>query len=393
MTKNPVPGVTSELVIEKTVFGGDGLSFFNGKACFVEGALPGEKVLVQITDEKKSFFRARILQVLEPSKHRIEPLCPYTAHCGGCQYQHADYEDELRLKSAQLAEILKNISPGLKISPMVSAGKPHGYRNSVTLHPIFSKKSKGAVMGYIGKDNVSKIAVKNCLLADPRLAPVFGREFSVKKDVEKATFRLSEGGEIVNDGAEKFYRVRLGEESFLASSRGFFQANLAAASLLAQKAAVWTAEVDPRVFFDLYAGVGVFSILCARKAEKIVCIEESRESLQALRMNREERHKASIEIVEGRVEKTFPAVWERQKDASSLILLDPPRQGVTPELAVFLSKAEAAGMIYISCDPVTLARDLKLILAGGRWHIREAVPFDLFPRTQHLETAVFLTPA
>jgi len=385
-----------ELFIVKSVFGGDGFALHEGKVYFVEGALPGERVLASVTEEKKNFSRARIAKILQSSPHRVEPPCRYASHCGGCQYQHADYREELRLKEAQLAEILKTvpeITPD-KIGPIVASPADYGYRNSVTLHPILSKKSKTAKLGFIAKDNVSKIAVQNCLLVDPKLSSIFSKEYTIKKD-DKVTFKLSEGSQIVSDSAATFFRVRLGGESFLTSSRGFFQNNLPVAALLAEKVREWTRSVKPDVFFDLYAGVGVFSILCAKEVKKIVCVEESPESVQALRMNREERKMTSLEIMEGRVEKTFPALWEKEKTASlaaSLVFLDPPRQGITPDLARFLAQNQGMGaLVYVSCDPVTLARDLKLILSSGRWKFRQVVPFDMFPRTMHLETAAFLT--
>ena len=150
-----------ELFVDKTVFGGDGLAHYQGKVYFIEGALTGETVLARVVAEKKNFSRAEIIRILEPSKHRINPPCRYVAHCGGCQYQHVEYSQELRMKEAQLLEILKTV-PGLdveKISPIAFSEKEYGYRNSVTLHPIYSKKKKSALLGFIGKDNVTMIPI------------------------------------------------------------------------------------------------------------------------------------------------------------------------------------------------------------------------------------------
>jgi len=398
MIKIPGPGETVELFIQKTVFGGDGLAVHEGKTCFVEGALPGERVLAEIFQTKSNFSRARLVRVLAASQHRIESLCRYASHCGGCQYQHVEYAEELRLKEGQLAEILK-IVPGLaleKISPIVPSPSAYGYRNGVTLHAVPSPaKGKGrkpsARLGFIGKDNVSKIPVQSCLIADPRLVPVFGKEFLLRKETESIVFKVSEQGEIVADNPEKFFRIRIGEESFLTSSRGFFQNNLAVSAALAERVKKWVISADPGIFFDLYAGVGVFSILCGRSARKIVCIEESPESVQALGMNAEEK-KIPLKIVQGRVEKKFQAVWESDGGEASFVVLDPPRQGLAPELASYLAKNPGiSSLAYVSCDPVTLARDLKILLSGGFWQVKEAVPFDMFPRTKHLETAVLLT--
>ncbi len=390
-----VSGVEVELLIEKVVFGGEGLARRQGQVYLVEGALSGEKVLARITEEKKNFSRASILKILQTSPHRRDPLCRYAVNCGGCQYQHVTYSEELRLKALQLEEILQGLSleKPFKISPVTPSPDEWSYRNSVTLHPIFLKKKKGAKLGYIGKDNTSKIPIQECPLLDTRLQTIFEKEYSLKPEIDKVTFKVSEGGQIVSDGNEVFFRVKLGEESFLSNSRGFFQNNLKAASLLVEKVKQWTEAMAPSIFFDLCAGVGIFSILCARSVKKVIAIEESPVSVQALRMNREEKKISQLEIIEGRVEKTFPAAWEKFKEENALVLLDPPRQGISESLARFLSKKQGiGGLIYVSCDPVTLTRDLKIILSGGAWQLGEVAPFDFFPKTKHLEVVVFLTP-
>lgn len=389
MSKPPAP--TFVFRVDKTAFGGEGLAVREGKVYFVEGALPGEEVEAAVLEEKKNFGRARVRKVLKASPHRIEPPCRYASHCGGCQYQHVDYEGELALKEAQFEEILRPL-PGAATAtrPIVRSPKEYGYRNALTLHPVFSKKSKTAALGFVAKDNVSRVAVSSCLLADPALAPVLTRQYSVKPSVEKLTFRVAEDGRVVGDADEVFLRVKLAGQSLLTSSKGFFQNNLAVAGLLAEKIAAWVREASPDVFFDLYAGVGAFSFTSAAGVPKVVAVEESPSSVQALRMNREER-KAALAVVEGRVEKKFAEIWEREMTARAFILLDPPRQGIAPELArQFAGMEGASRLAYVSCDPVTLVRDLRVILEGGRWKLAEAVPFDMFPRTRHIEAAVLL---
>ena len=401
MTKPPPAGEKLELVIAKSAFGGDGIAFSQGKVCFVEGALPGERVVARVFEEKKNFSRASIVEILEPSAYRGTAPCRYLPHCGGCQYQHVEYKEELRMKEAQLADILKPLleSGFLKIKPIVASDREYGYRNGVTLHPIFSKKNRPsggrqapALLGFIGKDNISKIPVKSCLLADERLSSVFGNEINLKKETDKLMLKLSEEGEIVSDTEERFFRICLGGQSFLASSKGFFQNNLFVAERLADQVSQWIQKLKPDVFFDVYAGVGTFSMLSALEVPKIVCVEESGPSVQALNMNREERKISSMRIAEGKAEKIFPGIWEKEKSERSVILLDPPRQGIAAGLANFLSKNHSAsGLIYISCDPVTLVRDLKIILSLNQWKTEEIIPFDMFPRTKHLEVAILLT--
>ena len=377
-----------ELTVEKTAFGGEGIAHLpGGKTCFVEGALPGETVSAEILFDKKNFVKARVKQVLQTSSDRVTPPCPYYDHCGGCQYQHASYAAELKFKEEQIRELLSRqagLDPKL-IAPIRFSPKEYGYRNSVTLHPMKE------VLGFIGKDNRSVIPVKNCLLADERLQPVFKLKLQKKKKADRVTFKLSEKGQIVSDLEETFFRIRVKEESFLVSSQGFFQNNLTVTEQVADQISRWVEETAPQEFFDLYAGVGIFSFLSAKHVPKIVCIEESAQSIQALKMNRDERKRPSMDILEGRVERMFPERFLKDTKSKSLILMDPPRQGLDAGFARFLAeKTGVSSMIYLSCDPATLARDLKIILSGGHYRVTEAIPFDMFPRTAHMEVLVRL---
>lgn len=353
----------------------------------MEGALPGERVSAEILSEKKNFVKARLKQVIQASSDRVTPPCPYYDHCGGCQYQHVAYPAELKFKEEQVRELLSRqagLDPSL-VGPIRFSDKDYGYRNSVTLH------AQKAMFGFIGKDNRSLIPVKNCLLADARLEPVFRFKLQKKKKADRVTFKLDEKGKIVSDLEETFFRIRLQEEQFLVSSKGFFQNNLAVTELIADRISQWVKEEAPGEFFDLYAGVGIFSFLSAMNVPKIICVEESPQSVQALKMNRDERKRPSMDIHEGRVERIFPERFLKDTRSKNLILMDPPRQGLDAGFARFLAdKSDASSIIYLSCDPSTLARDLKTLLSGGRYRVAEIVPFDMFPRTAHVEVLVRL---
>ena len=231
-----------------------------------------------------------------------------------------------------------------------------------------------------------------CDILDSRLSSLLKTPFSFKGSVKKIGFKLSDNGEIISDQDERFFRVRLGQEPILVNSKGFFQTNLRVTELLAAQVKEWVEEARPDMFFDLYAGVGTFSWLCAGTTPKVFCVEESPFSISALRMNREEKKAADLEIVPGQVEKVFPALWARAAAKNAIVLVDPPRQGLEKSLALTMAALEGAkAIVYISCDIPTLARDLKILLAGGRFVVKQVVPFDMFPRTKHIEAAVLLT--
>ena len=171
---------------------------------------------------------------------------------------------------------------------------------------------------------------------------------------------------------------------------GFFQNNWEVTEILADKIRSWVNSASPKAFFDLYAGVGTFTFLCADQVENIYAIEESRQASAALEMNAKESSRR-IKIVQGRVESAFPKVWGSVATKDAVIFVDPPRTGMEKSLTDFLAeKVQAKALIYVSCDPATLARDLKILVSSGNWQVEEVVPFDMFPRTKHVEAAALL---
>lgn len=384
-----------EVEILRVAFGGEGIGSVEGKTCFVEGALPGETVIAKILQDKKNFIKARAIKIVSPSPARVAPPCAYVDQCGGCQYQHVSYAQELLMKEMQVREALQRGLglPGDVVKSIRRGDKEYGYRNSVTLHRTSKDELRPQRLGFVGRDNKSHVVVSNCLLVDPRLSAVFQASLRLRKGADKLTFRLSEKSEIATDQDETFTRIRIGQETLLASSRGFFQNNLSVTALLADQIREWVDETRPDAFYDVYAGVGTFSFLSAKNVSAVYCIEESSESLQALRMNRAEKGRTSLEIFEGRAEKAFPVVFTKAKSANAMLCLDPPRGGLEKELAEFIGKkTDCRAVVYVSCDLATLTRDLRILTESGRYRVREAVPFDMFPRTKHIEVAVILSP-
>ncbi len=410
-----------ELKIEKLVFGGDGLGFVEGKACFVERTLPGEKILARILSDKPNFMKAKLIRVLEPSPHRIHPSCPYIERCGGCQYQHLPYPEELKWKEHQVRESFAQAFKAEEISilPIQYGSKEYGYRTSITIHRTTEKNNKPQRLGFIGHDNYSKVLIDHCMLADERLKEIFTAEHKLNRREEKRGFKLDEKGRIFTNDEEKLYRVSVGGRSLWTSSMGFFQNNIEVTELIAKKLSEYIEVLKPARFLDLYAGVGTFPLLAARGVPEVHCFEDSPYSTGCLRRNVRECELPLAGIFAGKVEKTFPRFIihspntnqskrsgdcdspclhpeEEMKDKDSpkpgtLVFMDPPRQGIASSLADFLSKEDVGeNIFYLACDLPILLRDLKQILASGRYKIREVIPFDMFPRTKHIEVLVHL---
>lgn len=382
-----------ELKIEKLVFGGDGLGFVDGKACFVERTLPGEKVLARILSDKPNFMKAKLIRVLEPSPQRIHPPCPYVERCGGCQYQHLPYTEELRWKELQVRESFAQAFKGEAISilPIRPGSKEYGYRNSITIHRTTEKNHKPQRLGFIGHDNYSKVMIDYCMLADEKLREIFTAEHKLGRSEEKRGFKLDEKGRVFTSDEEKLYHVAVGGRSLWASSMGFFQNNIEVTEMIAKQLADYVAELKPARLLDLYAGVGTFPLLAARDVPEIHCFEDSPYSVGCLRRNIRELEMPLVGVFSGKVEKTFPRFILQKQKPGTMVFMDPPRTGIASSLAEFLAKENAGeNIFYLACDLQILLRDLRHIMSTGRYKIREVVPFDMFPRTKHIEVLTHL---
>jgi len=382
-----------ELKIEKLVFGGDGLGFVEGKACFVEGALPNEKVLARILSDKPNFMKARLVRILEASPHRIHPPCPYIERCGGCQYQHLPYSEELKWKERQVRESFAQAfkEEEIPILPIQQGAKEYGYRNSITIHRTTEKNNKPQRLGFIGHDNYSNVLIDYCMLADKRLREIFTAEHRLNRREEKRGFKLDEKGRIFTSDEERLYRISIGGRSLWTSSLGFFQNNIEVTELIAKKLAGYLGLLKPARFLDLYAGVGTFPLLTAHGVPEVHCFEDSPYSTGCLRRNVKELELPLAGIFSGKVEKTFPRFILHSPKSGTLVFMDPPRQGIASSLADFLAKEDVGeNILYLACDLQILLRDLKQILAAGRYKIREVIPFDMFPRTKHIEVLTHL---
>lgn len=383
---------TMTLVIEKLVYGGAGLARHEGRVVFVPGVAAGEKITARLIKDRGNFVEAELVSVLEASPERVTPPCQYVELCGGCQYQHLSYQEELRWKEAQVRELLTRHGgvPNDKIGPIVASPKDYGYRSSVTLH----RTKPGPVpqrMGFIGRDKTTPIVIDRCLLTQPELERVFQWDENLAREEDRRTYRIAADGNCVTSRKELYYRIPIAGEELVASTQGFFQNNLAVAEAMTRQAGKWLRSVRADHVADLYSGVGLFGLLSSPPKASVTFVEESEASVQALRMNISDRPGRRFRVHAARVEKAFSRVLSDAQPAIDAIVIDPPRSGMTRDLCQKIAEAKGIGsIVYISCDPSTLARDLKILTAPGKRRVEAVIPFDMFPRTQHIETMVFL---
>ena len=391
-----------ELRVEKLIYGGEGLSRNEGEVIFTPFVLPGEAVEAERLDARQHVQRTRLLRVAEASPDRVEPACPVFGSCGGCHYQHARYDTQLRLKREILAETLRRTGK-IDFEPsriLIEAGEPFGYRNRAQFHFETNR------IGYREMNSRRLVPIEQCPICSPKINeaiaslrrmvrdrrwPDFIGSLEVFTDERQVQWNVRESSRPVG---RRFFdwlaeeipgtvpgplNYRVNGDDFQVSGTSFFQVNR---FLLPRLAALATGEVRGAAAWDLYAGAGLFSLPLARRFERVVAVEAGR-SAADLRANAERaalRIKVSTEQTE--------AFLAGAKTAPAFVLADPPRAGLGKVVTARLLELRPAGLVIVACDPATLARDLAGLVPT--YAIEEITMVDLFPQTYHLETIVKL---
>ena len=365
----------------------------DGKFCFVRGAIPGERLRVAVTSEKASFARGEVREVLSPAAGRREPECPRFAECPGCSYLHLDYGREVEAKAGVFADLLlraKLAAPEALLPPFASP-KRFGCRNKLT--PVVAAAPGGTrFAAFRAADNTTPVPLPSagCPLAEEginNMLPVAvaaaapGERLLLRSDGDGGVFAANLSG----DGNGTLLE-ELGGLRFEVSLRGFFQTNRAVAGELMRRVADAVAGGRPAEVLELYCGVGVFSIAAALRLRecRFHGIEVAPEAIRGARRNAE-RHgvAARCRFSVGDAEKA------EIPDSADVVIIDPPRRGLSPELCRKLIRCRARRIVCVSCAPDTLCRDLTRLAAGG-WRVTSAGLLDMFPGTAHFESLTLL---
>ena len=433
----PVADISEKLVIEKLVYGGDGLARVQepdgrAKTVFVPFVLPGETVEATIAEQKKGFFRAGLERILAASAARVEAACPYYLRCGGCHYQHANYETQLKLKSDILRETLERTARvSFQNEIRLHASPPFAYRNRTRLHVQTAPEFR---IGYFRYASHELLAIKKCPISSPLINQVIAAFWQLGDQVPSG---LNEIEFFANDrddqlllelyispeadreklkrlcqmlaehlpqlaGASSFiqspgkrylapqepallhgvpaiqYQTRVA--SYTVSAGSFFQTNRFLPDALVD---IVTGDRKGTLALDLYAGVGLFSLALAPHFEEVIAVESAPASGRDLETNAASNIKISRQTTESFLARAHRTI------KPDLIVVDPPRSGLGERVTTLLGKIRTRELVYISCDPATLARDLKALMGYG-WELTELNLIDLFPQTFHIETVAVL---
>jgi 23S rRNA (uracil1939-C5)-methyltransferase len=419
------------LTIEKLVYGGDGLARLpEGKTVFMPFVLPQEEISATIIQEKSSFARATADQVLKPSPYRVPAQCPYFAACGGCHYQHSGYTAQLENKRAILKEtLLRNGKLEWKGEIITHPGEPWGYRNRSRL-----KVRSGAdfAIGYHRMGSHDLLPVKQCPISSPAINRILThlwemgeggkvpagiseieffadhadaklvlevylgpdapemREFATAlqakaPEIKGIAFFVENAAPEPGNQQPKYtvgdaaLPYQVGEKSFRVSAGSFFQVNRYLVRELVQTV---VGDFHGRIALDLYAGVGLFATHLSKRFDQVFAVESAPVSATDLQANAVKNVVPVLSTAEG----FLPRCINMQPE---LVVVDPPRAGLGAKATQLLAALRVKRIVYVSCDPATLARDTRLFLETG-YHVEEVHMVDLFPQTFHIESVVRL---
>ena len=358
------------LTVSDIAFGGEGVARAGSFVVFIPFVALGEEVEVELTEVKKQFGRAQLLRVIQPSPERVTPQCRYFGECGGCQYQHIAYDAQLRLKHKQITDLFQRIGgfPAAVIEPVVPCPQPYGYRNRIMIRSQWNKPEQRLNIGYIRHNDRLVVDIDECQIAEPALNEQIRhvRANPPPKGGLKVVLRVSpEGWEVPRDS--------------------FFQNNFFLLPRLVETVRERLRDSGARHLVDAYCGVGFFSVEMADLVESFAGVEIDMPAIKAARKNAADRGRANGEFLAGRTEDLLPQLLAKFHADRTSIILDPPRTGCPPESLQLLREVRPAQIIYVSCHPATLARDLQLLCADGVYRLAKVVPLDMFPQTQHVE--------
>ena len=432
---------------------GEGIGRSEGMTIFVEGALPGDVVSCQIVEQKKSYAKAKLKKVVKPSPFRVEAPCSVYHSCGGCQIQDLAYEAQLKYKENMVLNALKRVGQfaDAEVKPIIGMKDSFRYRNK-GFYPVQGNIAQ-PLIGFYKKNSHSVVDVRDCLLQDERNAVIievirkYMRDFKVapydsrshEGTIKSVMIRKSEvSGEImvvlvtsgrklamtktlvnlltaavpnivsVIQNVHVSHSIKgLGEESkllfgkmtimdhigdlkFEISAESFYQVNAKQTEVMYKKAMEYANLSGQETVYELYSGTGTISLFLAQKAKKVYGIEIIPAAVENARENAKLNHIDNVEFILGNAEDAFVNLYEEGHRAD-VIVVDPPRSGCEPAVIETMLKMAPSRIVYVSCKPSTLARDLRLLCKGGAYKVEEVQPVDVFGHTSHVEAIILMT--
>lgn len=368
-----------QVKIEKLDHYGRGITKIENKICFIENAIPQEVAEIEIIKETKKYFLATTKEIIKESKNRIKPICPYYDKCGGCNLDHMSFKKENEYKEIKVKEILEKFAqiPNNKIKSIVY-DKPYHYRNKITLH------NKDKKIGLYQKKTHEIIPIKSCYLVNDDL----NNEIKKVRQTNDDEIILRIGNktkEILNSTNNKNKIISyIGNKKYQISEKSFFQVNSAITEKLYNEIKEIINHSNSENVLDLYCGTGTIGIYISDIVNKVLGIESFKEAVEDANYNKVLNNATNCTYKLGKVENLTKEITKEYDTA----IIDPPRSGLDKRVVEKLLEIKPKTLIYVSCDPVTLARDIHLL--QQKYNIEYIQPYNMFPRTYHVECVCLL---
>ena len=430
---------------------GEGIGRIDGYTVFVEGALPGEKISVLIVKVKKNYGYGKLMEILEVSPERREPMCPVAKQCGGCQLQHLSYEAELAYKTREVKDVMERIGGirNVEVKPALGMENPWRYRNKAQF-PVGRGKD-GCAIGFYAKRSHRIVDTDQCFLQNACNDEIIGivraflNEFNIplydeekhkglvrhiltrigrnsgeimvcivingkklpNSDILVERLKAVEGvvSIVLNVNKEKT-NVFLGQKintlwgkdtitdsidgiEFEISPLSFYQVNPIQTEVLYGKAVELAGLKGEETVLDLYCGIGTISLFFARKAKKVFGVEIVPEAIADAKKNAARNGITNAEFAVGAAEEVIPRLYKEEGITADIVVVDPPRKGCDEKLLETILQISPEKIVYVSCNPATWARDLAVLKEGG-YELKEVQPVDQFSHSVHVEVVTCL---
>jgi 23S rRNA (uracil1939-C5)-methyltransferase len=402
---------TFDLNLTAMAHGGSALGRHEGRVIFVPHTIPGERVRVEVTEGRTRYAHAVPIEILEPSPRRVEPPCPYfgLGRCGGCQWQHIEYEAQVEYKQAVLSDQMSRLG-GLEVGDAmqdpIGAAEPWSYRNHIQFHV-----TPEGELGFLTADTHDIVPVDLCLITHPLLDELWAAldmewpqlyrlslrcgvatsdrmaifeldrydDFDIEVDFPVSAVLMLADGEAAVMMGDRYLVEHIAGRDYRISAGSFFQVNSGGAEALVALVREYLAPAGDETLLDLYCGVGLFSLALAGNVGQVIGVEADPRAAADFRFNAAGMDHVSLH--EGKVHQVLAGA-EGEVD---LIVLDPPRAGAGEVVVDEIVRLAPERIAYVSCDPATLARDAGR-LAGAGYRLERLQPVDMFPQTFHLES-------
>jgi tRNA/tmRNA/rRNA uracil-C5-methylase (TrmA/RlmC/RlmD family) len=384
-----------ELRIESLTNEGSGVARVNDWVVFVRFALPGEKVKASVFRNHKNYSEADLVEVIEPSPHRVEPQCSLFGQCGGCQYQNLRYDEQLNWKQQQVRELLQRMAKiEFDVEPVVPSPQQYGYRSKITPHFHSPKNGQVGEIGFLrASTRNAMVDVPHCPIALPELNAQLAltrEEVRSGKTTYKngATLLLrSASGEVLTHPHD-LAKEEVNGVKFEFQAGDFFQNNPFILPAFVEHAISEAVASGARFLIDAYCGSGLFGLCAASRFEQVSGVEVSETAVVKARHNAALNGFTNCTFIAASAERIFADVTQPAQE--TVIIVDPPRAGCSEDFLRQLFAFGPKAVVYVSCNPPTQMRDLVLFQEAG-YQLQRVRPFDLFPQTRHLECVMTLT--